>query len=110
MRQPFLAPYRRELLATVGGDILEIGFGTGLNLPFYPPQVRKITAVDPNVGMHAKAKKRIAQSRIEVDRRWFAGVSAVQSVVLFTVPVWIRGTELIRLTAGEFTGEGLIPD
>ena len=28
------------------------------------------------------------------------------SVVLFTVPVWIRGTEVIRLTAGEFTGAG----
>lgn len=69
MRQPFLAPYRRELLAAVSGDILEIGFGTGLNLPFYPPQVRKLTAVDPNVGMHARAKKRIAQSGIEVDRR-----------------------------------------
>ena len=72
MRQPFLAPYRRDLLATVAGDILEIGFGTGLNLPFYPPQVRKITTVDPNIGMHAKAKKRIAQSGIEVDRQTLA--------------------------------------
>jgi len=45
-------------------------------------------------------------ARIDVDRRWFAVVSAVLSVVLFTVPVWIRGTEVIRLTAGEFTGAG----
>jgi ubiquinone/menaquinone biosynthesis C-methylase UbiE len=72
MRQPFLAPYRRDLLATVSGNILEIGFGTGLNLAFYPPQVRKISTVDPNIGMHAKAKNRIAQSGVEVDRRMLA--------------------------------------
>jgi hypothetical protein len=45
--RPFVARYRRELLAHAGGDILEIGFGTGLNLPCYPPHVRKVTAVDP---------------------------------------------------------------
>ncbi len=45
-------------------------------------------------------------ARIDVDRRWFAVISAVLSVVLFTVPVWIRGTEVIRLTAAEFTGVG----
>jgi hypothetical protein len=47
-----------------------------------------------------------APRQIAVDRRWFAVMSAVLSVVLFTVPVWIRGTEIIRLTTGEFTGVG----
>jgi ubiquinone/menaquinone biosynthesis C-methylase UbiE len=67
MRQEFLAKHRRELLAGVSGEILEIGFGTGLNLPHYPPQVRRITAVDLSPGMHRIARERIASSGIEVD-------------------------------------------
>lgn len=69
LSQPFLAKYRQELLAGVTGEILEIGFGTGLNLPHYPRHVRKITIVDPNPGMHRKAAKRVAESGIEIDRR-----------------------------------------
>jgi ubiquinone/menaquinone biosynthesis C-methylase UbiE len=67
--QPFVTKHRQELLAGVSGEVLEIGFGTGLNLPHYPEHVRKITAVDPNPGMHRKARKRIKQSGIEVDKR-----------------------------------------
>lgn len=69
LRSPFVAEHRRKLLAGAGGDVLEIGFGTGLNLPHYPPQVRRITAIDPNPGMHRKAARRIEQSEIEVDKR-----------------------------------------
>lgn len=51
------------------GDILEIGWGTGLNLPHYPEHVRKITAVDPNPGMHRKAEKRCKQTALYVEKR-----------------------------------------
>jgi ubiquinone/menaquinone biosynthesis C-methylase UbiE len=71
--RPFVARHRRELLAHAGGNILEIGFGTGLNLPFYPPHVRKLTTVDPNVGMYRRARRRIKQAGIEVDRRPLGG-------------------------------------
>jgi ubiquinone/menaquinone biosynthesis C-methylase UbiE len=67
--QPFVARHRRELLAHAGGSILEIGLGTGLNLPCYPSHVRKITSVDPNPGMQRRARKRIQQAGIEVDQR-----------------------------------------
>ncbi len=67
--RPFLGKYRRELLATVEGEVLEVGFGTGLNLPHYPPHVRKITAVDPNVGTRRRARRRIQHSGVEVDER-----------------------------------------
>lgn len=65
--RPPVAKLRRELLTTVSGDVLEIGFGTGLNLPHYPESVHKITAVDPNPGMHCRAQKRIEQTGIELD-------------------------------------------
>lgn len=73
LSRPFVANHRRRLLSAVHGDILEIGFGTGLNLPHYPASVRKITTVDPNPGMHRLARQRIGKSRIEVDHQVLSG-------------------------------------
>ncbi len=67
MRDPKMAALRGEALAQVRGEVLEIGFGTGLNLDHYSSQVRRIVAVDPGEGMNRLARKRIAQSRVEVD-------------------------------------------
>ena len=61
------AHYRRTLLADVKGDVLEIGFGTGLNLQHYPEAVTRLTVVDPNPGMAAIAQTRIAASPLPVD-------------------------------------------
>lgn len=71
--QPAVARLRGRLLTQAGGQILEIGFGTGLNLRHYPDHVRKITTVDPNPGMHRLACRRIRSSSIEVDRRLLGG-------------------------------------
>lgn len=38
---------RRKVLSTACGAVLEIGFGSGLNLDCYPDHVRAITAIDP---------------------------------------------------------------
>ena len=62
-----LEGYRRQLLAQVQGAVLEIGFGTGLNLACYPAEIEKITVVDPNPGMGSLARRRIAASPIAVD-------------------------------------------
>ena len=53
----------------VEGEILEIGFGTGLNLEHYPEHVRHLTAVDPGEGMARIARRRIERSDIDVDLR-----------------------------------------
>jgi SAM-dependent methyltransferase len=66
MRRKSLDVYRGELLSGVAGEVLEIGFGSGLNLPFYPPAVRNLTAVEPSEGMSKRARARVAESRIEV--------------------------------------------
>ena len=57
MRNPRMAQLRREVLSEADGDILEIGFGTGLNLEHYPEHVRHLTAVDPGVGMSHLARQ-----------------------------------------------------
>ncbi len=73
MSVPNLTAYREEVLADVSGEVLEIGFGTGLNLPYYPDRVQRITTVDPNPGMNALAKKRIQKSAIAVDSQLLSG-------------------------------------
>lgn len=70
-----LQQYRQQLLADVSGEILEIGFGTGLNLPYYPEDVTKITTIDPNPGMKKLARSRIAKSQITVDYKVLNGES-----------------------------------
>ncbi|MEO1761848.1 MAG: class I SAM-dependent methyltransferase [Cyanobacteria bacterium J06629_18] len=65
--------YRQEVLAEVEGEVLEIGFGTGLNLSFYPDEIHKIITVDNNPGVHKLAQKRINKSSITVDHRILSG-------------------------------------
>mgnify|MGYP006283194817 CR=1 FL=1 len=50
---------RRELLAAAAGDVVEIGFGSGLNLPYYPRGVASLTAIEPNAGMLDRARGRL---------------------------------------------------
>ena len=68
-----MSTLRADLLAGVDGEILEIGFGTGLNLAHYPPWVRRIAAADPNPGMDRLARHRIACGRIDVEHHRHRG-------------------------------------
>lgn len=61
------ADFRQTLLADVKGDVLEIGFGTGLNLRHYPEAVKRLTVVDPNPGMATFAQQRIVASNLAID-------------------------------------------
>src|SRR5271165_3658209 len=69
MRNPRTADLRREALSEVDEDVLEIRFGTGLNLGHYAEHIRHLTAVDPGVGMSRIARRRIERSHIDVDLR-----------------------------------------
>ena len=51
---------RARLLAGAVGDILEIGLGTGLNLPSYPPAVTRVASVGPEEAPDARALARAA--------------------------------------------------
>ncbi|PSB43430.1 SAM-dependent methyltransferase [Cyanosarcina cf. burmensis CCALA 770] len=73
LSDPTMAQYRREVLANVTGEVLEIGFGTGLNLSYYPENIHKLVAIDANPGVHNLARKRIQKSHITVDNRVLNG-------------------------------------
>ena len=73
LSDPNLAVHRREILADVSGKVLEIGFGSGLNLPFYPENIKTIVTVDLNSKINKLAKKRIQSSNITVDCRVLDG-------------------------------------
>ena len=73
MSSEAMTAYRKQLLSEVQGDVLEIGFGTGLNLPHYPETVTSLTTLDPNEGMSAIAQSRIADSPIPVTTQLASG-------------------------------------
>ena len=59
--------YRRKTLETARGEVLEIGFGTGLNLSCYPSTVERLTIVDPAKLLVKRVQKRIAAAPIPVE-------------------------------------------
>ncbi len=54
-----LAALRGELLAGAGGRTLELGAGTGLNLPHYPPAVTELVLTEPEAPMAARLEERV---------------------------------------------------
>ena len=48
MSDKAMAEERKKALGGVSGTVLEVGFGSGHNLPFYPAGVQRLVAVDPS--------------------------------------------------------------
>lgn len=62
-----LLPIRERVTSALQGDVLEIGFGSGLNLPYYGSDVTKIYAVDPSATGKKLASKRITACKIPLE-------------------------------------------
>ena len=58
---------RDVVCAPLAGEVLEIGFGTGLNLPHLPPAVSRLIAVDPMERGRQLAAERLAATHVAVD-------------------------------------------
>ena len=59
---------RKETLEPAKGSVLEIGFGTGLNLPHYSPQVTKLTVVEPERMLASRVARRISEAHMPVEQ------------------------------------------
>ncbi|HEV8484795.1 MAG TPA: class I SAM-dependent methyltransferase [Blastocatellia bacterium] len=65
---PYFDEQRKFALEPTRGSVLEIGFGTGLNLPHYPLQVTKLTVVEPGRMLPSRVARRIAKARMPVEQ------------------------------------------
>jgi SAM-dependent methyltransferase len=68
-------PLRRRVCSGVAGSVLEIGFGSGHNVPFYPAAVTQVDAVEPSDVGWKLAGKRLEKTRVPVRRSGLDGQS-----------------------------------
>jgi len=62
MRNARLLPYRERVAAAAQGRVLEIGIGSGLNLPFYSPAVSEVLGLEPSARLIAMAQRAAHES------------------------------------------------
>jgi ubiquinone/menaquinone biosynthesis C-methylase UbiE len=61
IEQAGLGELRRKLLADASGRVLEVGGGTGANLPFYGPDVESLTITEPEPSMLRRLERRVRE-------------------------------------------------
>jgi len=73
LRAPELDELRRAAARGLSGRVLEIGFGSGLNVRWYPPEVTSVTAIEPSDLAWELSAPRRASSDVPVDRAGLDG-------------------------------------
>jgi ubiquinone/menaquinone biosynthesis C-methylase UbiE len=120
-----LRRWREQVTAGLSGTVVEIGFGSGLNVPAYPAEVSLVYAVEPAATARHLARKRIAASPVRVEHVGLRGESiplddgscdgALSTFTLCTIPDVERALAEVRrvLRPGgrfHFLEHGLSPD
>jgi SAM-dependent methyltransferase len=67
MRGSELTAVRVRVASGLSGEVLEVGFGSGLNVAHYPPAVTRVLAVDPARTGRKLAARRVAASPVPID-------------------------------------------
>jgi ubiquinone/menaquinone biosynthesis C-methylase UbiE len=67
MRNKEVKRYRRKVIPPAAGEVLEIGAGSGLNLPFYGSQVQRLHALEPSQALLRMASRKLPGAPFEVE-------------------------------------------
>jgi len=67
MRDEETARLRAAWVTRAIGDVLEVGIGSGLNLPFYSPEVRQVYGVEPSLELQRLARQRVSGARVPIE-------------------------------------------
>ncbi len=120
-----LAPLRARTCTDLGGKVLELGFGSGTNVPHYPPAVTELVAVEPSdtawrlsAGVRASSATRILRGSLDGQSLYEDGGrfdAALSTFTLCTVPDAGAALAEIRRVlkpgaALHFLEHGLAPD
>jgi SAM-dependent methyltransferase len=65
---PEVGEQRRLTLAAARGEVLEVGFGTGLNLPFYPENITNLVALDAESMLPERVRRRVGAATFPVEQ------------------------------------------
>jgi ubiquinone/menaquinone biosynthesis C-methylase UbiE len=118
-------PLRRRVCEGLAGGVVEIGFGSGLNIPFYPAAVARVAAVEPSDLGWQLARQRLNAASIPVQRSGLDGQSlpledgsydaALSTWTLCTIPdadAALREVRRVLKPGGtlHFLEHGLAPD
>lgn len=118
-------PLRRRVCEGLSGDVVELGFGSGLNVPFYPAGVTRVAAIEPADVAWKLAGKRVGAAAVPVERAGLDGQSlpfdddsfdaALSTWTLCTIPDVAGALQEVRrvLRPGgrlHFLDHGLAPD
>ncbi|WP_067545824.1 class I SAM-dependent methyltransferase [Nocardia crassostreae] len=121
----FLDPVREQTCAGLHGRVVEIGFGSGRNVPFYPAGVKSVSAVEPADLGWRMAAGRLAKATVPIERAGLDGQSlpfeddsfdsALSTWTLCTIPDVKAALAEVRrvLVPGgtfHFVEHGLAPD
>jgi ubiquinone/menaquinone biosynthesis C-methylase UbiE len=116
---------RRRVCDGLEGEVVEIGFGSGHNVPFYPESVTRVAAVEPADTAWKLAERRLRESRVPIERSGLDGQSlpfdddsfdsAVSTWTMCTIPDVDAALHELRrvLKPGgtlHFVEHGLAPD